>query len=64
MQTVWVSGGFITLAVSFTVGLGVLWLKDSFAQGDYFVAMGMNLISVNHNYLGKPWVYKPTWISE
>ena len=54
------------------VGLGVLILrscrsllakefcggKDFFAQGDYFVAVGMNLI-LNHNYLGIPWVYKP-----
>ena len=32
-----VFGGFITLALPFTVGLGVLWWKD---QGDYFAAVG------------------------
>ena len=28
------------------------------------MAVGMNLIILNHNYLGKTWVYKPVWIPE
>ena len=35
-----------------------------FAQGDYFVAVGMNSLVLNHKYLGKPWVYNPLWIPE
>ena len=41
--------------------VGVCDGRDFFPQGDYFVVMAMNLFSLNYNYLGKPWVYKPMW---